>query len=313
MARLLKNLAGFLGIGLALLVPVCLLCRRAHHRTLEAPVFRLKPEITTLVLGDSHPEGAVDPRHLPHSANISHSGDNYFYSYEKLNFLLSRNPQATTVILGFSWHNFPANYQESFLFGEAKGKIEAFFPILDAEGRALVASWNSAYLVPWAQNTLGLPLKFYDDGLLWRQLRGARLHPDDFEFFGGFEDTGVSHIDESIIKQKAASYFLEAGGSPSPTSPYMTQYFFKILDLCTSRGIRVVLLNTPVHPLYRSRVPEASVRTFEELRAQVALRYPGVAYLDFSDLPIEASGYYDGDHVNRRGAETVTRRLASLL
>jgi hypothetical protein len=91
----------------------------------------------------------------------------------------------------------------------------------------------------------------------------------------------------------------------------MSGWLWRILATCEARNIRVVLVNTPVHPRYRRRVPQSLVDAYDTTLHKALRAFPRTRYVDLSALPLEEDFYYDGDHVNSRGALIVTRILAA--
>ena len=269
-------------------------------------------------MGDSHVEASVNPDLLPHAVNIAKSAENYFYTYYKLRYFLAKNPQVSSVVLGFSWHNFPRKYQESFLFGDTKSAISAvnlYFPLLDQQGKDLIRSFDSSYLIPWARNTLGTPFQLYNEHYLLRELAGLPISRNDINFFGGFNKINTSNIDDKNIKIKIDKYFseLSINNLDSDFSLHMTDYLNKIITLCSQHNIKVVLLNTPVHKLYRDNIPYVAVNYFSLLQDRLKSKYNNLEYLDYSNYQLPADFYYDGDHLNSKGADVFTSYLASKL
>jgi len=301
----------FVFIGGILLGPICFLFQHLYRQTLDAPAFYLGKDVTTLVVGDSHTQGAIDPAWLIHSENISKSAENYFFTYYKLKHFLNKNSQINLVIMGFSWHNFAKKYEESFLFGKDNNVTSVYYPLLDQQGKSILWSWENTYLYPYGQYTLGLPLKIYDQRLLQRKLFSLKLNRDDFEFFGGYEKLTSSNTNNILIENKLNKYFYHpTSSSGSDISAYMTQYLEKILNLCEERKIKIILINTPVYDVYRSGIPDDMVRVLDSIQIEMQSRHPNLIFIDYSKLKLDRNNYYDGDHVNQFGAEIVTKRLA---
>jgi len=313
LARLILKVVVFIIVGGLLLFPICYLSRVAYLNSLNDKIFSLPKETTTLIVGDSHPQVSVNPKLISGSRNIASSAENYFYTYYKLKHFLNKNPQITTVILGFSWHNFPQNYQESFLFSESRSNIENYYLLLDEEGKSIVKNLRSSYLVPWLRYSFGVPMKLYLDKILSSRLLGNALTPESIDFFGGYKMTTKSVIDKKMTNEKLKVYFSDDHGSYSQSSPIMMEYLNKILKLCSGLNVKVVLLNTPVHVDYRSGVPNQSESSFEVARSNIIKKYSNVLYVDYSDYRLPTNCFYDGDHINTYGAEIVTKAIKVVL
>jgi hypothetical protein len=303
MGRLLGKAFVFLLLGALLLSPVAVATRRAYRRAFASPVFRLPAGTTWLLAGDSHTQTALDPMWLPGAQSIARRGENYFYTYYKLRHFLARNPGITRVVLGCSWHNFARANQDELM----DMNLTAYFPLLDDEGQAVVRSWETDFLVPWARNVLGVPLNVYDDRLLQAAWRGAAPPLEAFDCYGGYDPLTGSVLAAPLIEHKLRVSFKGSTPDRFQSSPIMERYLDKLLEDCRSRGLQVLLVNTPVHPLYRAGVPPAAMVYLTAKTKDLQARFPNVRYLDWSDLDLGPASFYDGDHVNRLGAERVTK------
>lgn len=313
LARFILKCFYFIIIGGILIGPFCYLSRTTYIRSLNDSVFLLSKDTNILIAGDSHLEMTVNPDLLPHSANISISGENYFYTYYKLRHFLARNPQVSTVVLGFSWHNFPKKYQESFLFGEERSKVEQYFPLLDREGKLSVFNFKSSYLVPWFRYTLGLPLKLYLDQVLSRSLLGQKLSRESFTFYGGYKLNNKSVIDKVKTNEKLKAYYQDEYGVASESSSLMIDYLDKILKMCMEKNVRVVLFNTPVQNDYLEGIPTRSIKSLDTIRSNLLSKHSNVIYIDYSNFTLPTNYFYDSDHVNSYGASIVTQSLQLIL
>jgi hypothetical protein len=311
--RLVKKIGLFVLVSVLLLGPVCYLSLRSYHRVLDAPVFKLDDSITVLAAGDSHIEACVDPGVLHHAASIARATENYFYTYYKLRRFVQCNPNISTVILGFSWHNFPREYQESFLTGHRASTLRDYYLLLDREGKDRLRTWTSAFLVPWMRFEFGIPLQIYDGYLLQWRSTGAVMSRDELEFVGGHIPSAVSKVDMKQIRRKWRVYYGSHPGPGSDISPYMMEYLRKILTLCAQRNIRVVLLNGPVTPLYAEGVPARAVADLDSIRTVLTSEFTNTEYYDCSGYELPQEYFLDGDHVNSKGAAVIMRYVAERL
>jgi len=299
----------FIFIGGLIVCPICYWSHCTYFNFLDDKVFYLPKGTTILIAGDSHPQTSVNPVFLPHAENISSSAENYFYTFYKLKHFLAKNPQVTKVVLGFSWHNFPQNYQESFFF-DSHSNVENYYLLLDEEGKSVVKSWSSSYLVPWLRYTVGLPVKLYQDQVLLSKLSGIDLSRDKIYFWGSHKLTAKSVISENMTNEKLRAYF---GDGLCTSSTIMVEYLNKIMKLCSDLNITVVLLNAPVHKDYRYGVPAQAIKSFESIKSNVLTRYNNSLYVDYSDFRLPTNYYYDCDHLNMYGSENTTKLLRIIL
>jgi len=311
--KLIGKILLFAFIGIMMMLPVCLWSSHAYKQLLAASAINLRKDTNILIAGDSHAEATVNPVLLPHSVNIAKSAENYFFSYYKIRHFLEKNPQISVVVLGCSWHNFPRNFQESYIFGAKLYSMESYFPLLDQFGKEIIKSRKSTYLVPWCRYTLGLPLQLYLDKLLHRKLLGLSLGRQDFMFFGGYRALSTTNIDPVNINKKLQRYYQGSSITDADTSPYMIEYLYKIVRLCSDRNIKLVLINSPVHNLYRQGVPVSATHDLERLQAHIKAKFNNVEYLNLSNYQLPDQYFYDGDHLNKSGADIITKYLAAML
>ncbi|MRR21208.1 hypothetical protein EG827_13595 [bacterium] len=273
-------------------------------------VFKLEKHINVLFVGDSHPETAFDPQRIEGSDSIAKSGENYFYTYYKLRHFLEMNHQVRTIVLGHSYHNIANKYQESFLTGDKASASEAYFRLLDEEGRKSLCQQGSGYLVNILKYQYGIPLQFYRNSIVQKMMMGRALRRADISFYGGYNSIDRSNLEQRLIEQKVSSYFYDSDGNYTGTSPVMVEYLNNIAELCFQRGIRLYLVNLPLHQDYRKRVPAAAIADFTDVSASLGRKFPQITLIDWSRLNLEDRMYYDGDHVNAHGAATVSRMMA---
>lgn len=84
----------------------------------------------------------------------------------------------------------------------------------------------------------------------------------------------------------------------------------RIANFCCERGIRLLLVSTPLRPSYRqNQLPEQLADMHQRIQ-NLLHHFPQVVYLDYSADPrFGANDFYDSDHLCREGAS----KLSSLL
>ena len=101
-------------------------------------------------------------------------------------------------------------------------------------------------------------------------------------------------------------------GSTDELSRVQPAYLDRVIELVARHGARLVLVATPIHPLYTPLLPAEVKGAFDRRLARVASDGEA-SVLDLRDLPLPADHYYDFDHVTPRGAAVVTERLSQVL
>ena len=283
-------------------------------KALQSQALLFDRSVSTIIVGDSHTQTALNPALLANSVNISISDENYLYSYAKLRMLLQHN-KVDTVVLGFSWHNI-LRRSERFVFDRSANAffLDNYFMLLDPDVIADIADYNSNFLSAYMKYVCGIPAQIYSNDLAFKQALGGRLQRRDFKFIGRYYHSDKSVISSSIVQQRIRDLFYsnENCGKYAGTSPLMLKYLFLIAGLCEKMNVRLVLFNAPVYPDYKVRIPGEAVQDFESVKKKLFAAYPAIEYLDLSGLPLDPSCYGDGDHVNALGAAIVTEHFSRL-
>jgi hypothetical protein len=85
------------------------------------------------------------------------------------------------------------------------------------------------------------------------------------------------------------------------------KYLDKMIELCQSLDIKVILIRSPQHKKIQNFKNEKS---YQEIRNT---RFKELSYLDFKTYPIVDSLFADYSHLNQYGATKISRVLDSLI
>jgi len=132
--------------------------------------------------------------------------------------------------------------------------------------------------------------------------RGFRPHRDFRNFAEETDRQKVAWSKANLILSRE-SYF----------DPAIRVYFEKIMQLCQSHDVKVILLRIPMSKEFNEE--EAKIVPVDKLYREVeeiASRYPVYQeILDYHDLFEDHPEYFfDPDHLNIRGSDLFTTRLA---
>jgi hypothetical protein len=300
-----------------ILIPIGIGQSYKHYtlKALQSPALLFDTSLSTIVIGDSHTQTALNPELLDNCINISISDENYFYSYAKLRMLLRRN-RPSTVILGFSWHNILTR-SDIFIFDRSVNAffLDNYFTLLDSDTIADIADSNDHFISAYLKYVCGIPAQIYTNDLAFKQALGIALKQSDFKFIGRYYNSDRSVINGSMIQQRSKDLFYshDNGAMYAGTSPLMIKYLHFIAGLCNQYGIRLILFNAPVYQDFKKLIPSDAIRDFESVRQNVLAAYPHTEYIDFSELALERSWYGDGDHVNAAGSSVVSKLVLKKL
>jgi hypothetical protein len=270
----LATTASFL--SLPLLCLIALFCYKSYQCTHSISDLDYRGR-TTFFIGDSHVQNCVNDSIVDKGITLSVKAESYYFSYFKIRRLLEHNARIRRIYLGFSYHNL-SSANEDFVFGRySKDIASRYFFILPISEQFRLLSANKHHLYAFIKKTL-----------LYKPSA----------FLGGYENNSYlsAVVDSSVSKRIKFHYY--NGTRLAPVSAFNLQYFDKIIRLCSRRGIQLTLLNTPLHPLYTSRIPSQYTSRYQQLVARYKL-----PIVDFKNIPFDDSCYIpDGDHVSVKGA-----------
>lgn len=291
MKRFLKNISLFCAVSLSLFLIELLVLNYANTKQLTK--FKVSPTIESLTVGDSHAELAINDELLVNNMNLSQRGDPFKYSLLKIKMALERNPSIKKLYLGVSYHNL-SSYYDGYISGTLAPGIDArYIFILPVREKLAVIKENISDLI------ILLRLTFINGF--------SNLQSDQrtFSFLGKYNNPyKYCKATKQIMDRRLSDHFYE-NGKIKDFSSANNQCLEDIIQLCKHRRIELIILNTPLHPYYRSKIPKKFAEKYNSIIAQHKLKS-----INFSDLVMQDSCFTpDGDHVSEKGALLTTSRL----
>lgn len=253
---------------------------------------KIKTDINSLFIGDSHIQLAINDSIIPQSLNVGTTSETFYFSYYKLKILLKENPSIKNVYLGLSFHNL-SDYSERFISGDYSASIAPkYYFILPLKEQLRLIYWNKTKLTSFVRDVIKIGVD---------QIFEEKYYP----FIGGYsrEFTASFAADSSMNKRIQFQYFNK--GKLNSFSKFNIYYLNEIISLCKKSGVHLVMLNTPLHEYYCDKIPKVYK---DELRKIVDKNH--LNYIDFSDLKLGDNCFIpDGDHVSTNGADIVSEKL----
>jgi len=288
MKRFLKEIFAFTTIPLICVV-IGLLLISYISKTIH---YKLNDSITDIYIGDSHIQCAINDSLLQNSKNVATSAESFYFSYYKLENLIEKNQHIQKVYLGVSYHSL-SNYYNDFISGEySLSTSPKYFYFLPVEEQFKLVAWNRKDLPAFIKAVSRI---------------GYTLLTDDGTYFSSFgysnNFTNVTASKPSMEKRLQFQYY--TNGKLNDFSEINLLYLKKIITLCKTNKIDLVLLNTPLHPYYKSKIPANYIAKFNEIAKSYNLKV-----IDFSNLSLSDSCFVpDGDHVSEKGARLATKEI----
>lgn len=247
-------------------------------------------DIETLILGDSHIKYALNDFGLKKTINLAQESESYYHTYFKLKTLLRKTSKINKVYLGLGYHSFSLDY-ENYIKGEKSHMIypKYFFSLSQKEKIINLLNTSPKFLISNFKKIIKLGLlQILNDNFLF-QLGG---------FGNSFNDTKVNLID---VQNRINQQFIIANGVSSIQKSYLN----KIVNLCASRNLELIFINTPNSIYYNEKIPLEFRNNVENY-----IKHLDIRYIDYSkwELPHEAF-LPDGDHLSKLGAQVFTQEF----
>lgn len=241
-----------------------------------------------LATGDSHIGCGLDTMALPGMRNIALPAEPFLLSWWKIRRLAEWG-RIDTVVLGFGPHNLSDLDHRRFREqGWATDRlVMRMYPLVPVAEALRAPIQRRTYL-----RTLFMQL------CTWPR----DSHRDYIGAFSGLRRSFAANADSALQR-----HFYDDDGGLAPISRTALSSLDSIIGLCRRERMALILVSTPVHDSYRSRIPPPYSAAHDSLTG--VLRSQGVKVMLYPDLFSGDSLFADADHLNVRGAKLFTRRL----
>ena len=92
------------------------------------------------------------------------------------------------------------------------------------------------------------------------------------------------------------------------------EYLTRILDFAAARKVKVILITSPAWRAYVENLDPVQLGRTTRAADSLAARYSNTVYFNrLADSSFTAEDFYDGDHLNSRGAKKFTLKLDSMI
>lgn len=255
--------------------------------------YRIPADIDLLFIGDSHVQLSINDKQLSNSINLGKPGESTYYSFYKLGPILKNNPSIKRVYLGYSYHSISSYTNDNVYGTRSKDIAPRYFFILPFSEKVKMVT----------HNTNKLPTLFRN--ILTRGFHTVRATNRNFSFIGGYENSfnKTAAVKESMDKRITMQFY--ENDTLRDFSFININYLYKIIELCQKNNVELVILNTPIHPYYKSRIPPKFIAKYNDLIIK-----NGLKQIAFEGLNMSDSCYIpDGDHLSIKGASMTTAYL----
>lgn len=283
MKKFLLQLFSFIAILVTvILLGYLLACAKANS-------FQLDKKSTICFMGDSHFQKGIDNKLIPNSVNLALSAEQYLYTYYKLKLILKNENSVKKVYLGFGFHNLSALSDEFVTGKKTKLVSTKYFFILPFQQQ-----------IDMIRATDDKPLMLKN---IVKEMFRTLAKPIENQNFIGFYQNKFdksSANKKSILKRIKQHYYI--GTKVLNFSKTNLDYLLKIQTLCQKNNVELILVNTPLHPKYRAKIPSNYPKYYVDFCKVNQLKI-----MDLSAIKLPEDNYiFDGDHVSKKGSTHLT-------
>ncbi len=275
--------------------------------------FKFSDSDSILILGSSRSAHSFNPATVHGSVNAASQGECYFYTYYKLKYFLGIKNNFKKVIISYSPCNIPSNTELKLFDGkDTKNYFNQYFPIIDRDGKRILRKSLQNYIIYQLKYALGVPFGYTEDlKLIYKHFRG-NLKLSDFSFFGGHEES--SRIDTShVYTDNKIPFYFFTKDSTFETSKVNLLYLRKIIQECNDHHLDLFLVSTPVHHSFKVKIPPYFTKEHNRIVTELENSYTNTHFIDLTNTMINDTCWYNADHVNKYGAEVLSKSVFSII
>ena len=284
MKKFIKKGIVFLLLTLIVLISLGISSVLITHHTFDYSICEDK---NILIVGNSHTECGIDDRIFKRSTNLSKSATSFFYHYVKIKRFSIENPHIDTIIVSLNYDDLWQEKEGRF-FGNERIKqkmnqnlfmfeIEDYFDLLKANPVSVLLQ------------SLVIYSEFYNLQLEGRSLIGE---------YKNLERYKLEEAKQIFWKKK------EEGDSGIMAQSEL-KYLIKIYKYCESNDLKLILINTPLHPLLEKKLKKHEIEHIDLKK----LKMPNAIYLNHTNFQLPDSAFSDLSHLNHKGATIYSHYL----
>ncbi|MDR2791544.1 MAG: hypothetical protein LBB27_02225 [Tannerellaceae bacterium] len=303
MNRFFRILLRFSLCPVIVFAALCVVTRIYFYYTFRDAV-AASQNVSTVILGDSHPQKALIADSIDQSFNFSFSSERHANDYKKLG-ILSEKDSLRLVIVGVSYHSFASSH-EQHTPAYCYKYCFTFYPFI--REMPYRCYWELSDRATMIEVILCHELGFLSRNslpMMKQELMGIPL------LYSHSEQIAPLPVDWA---SKIAAHYYEGYDADVLRTPDFSfiEALCDIQSFCRERDCKLVLFNAPVSSGYYAHIPPFYKHlTDSVVNALVDNRT--TFYFDYTRYPLPDSCYADGDHLNRYGADIITPLLRDSL
>jgi len=285
MQKFIKNIGLFICAAILLIALLVVVTGLFAKSTFDFDIDRNK---NILVLGNSHPECAINDSILPNYFNLAQGGSAYIYDYVKLRAVTKHNPQIDTLVIGYSYGDLKESMNR-WITDEDKldYKLRVYMFLLTPKDYLTLLKASPLNTLKYTPQTI---------------LHNIQTKFKGFSYLGGFKSLKKHRLEKAkelldpLTEKETKNY-----------SKYQAEYLLKIYEFCESKNIKLILLNTPIHPILQKNQAPLKENYCRFAREKL----PNALLIDHARISLDESAYRDLSHLHATGAKAYSKFLKS--
>ncbi len=246
--------------------------------------YKIDSDVKYLVVGDSHPECALNDSLIDHFMNFGQSGESYFYTYLKTKKILEHNPTIQTIFVEFNNGQMIKNIDPCIWDDKhIMSKFPKYVYGLDFEDYKVLAKNNLSGLLNAQSLTILSNFSILEN-------ENRTMHHLNWGRYNRLTNNGQAKLLElKDLEMKIDSTLAE----------YATvniEYLKKLVKVCKERSVKVIFIRSPVHDKYAGRLNEMTFRYIQKKH------FSKIPFLDYQNMKFEDNEFADAHHLNFLGA-----------
>ena len=259
--------------------------------------------IKTMVFGSSQIQSGINPTFLSKPAiNLSSRGQHHNTDFKILQGIIERFPNLKTVVFEVSYGHFELHHRSKYFwknslflkyyhvntFGRSVTPIDSLlFKSHPGKFSEMLLTHYFKDSIPDVYNKYGFDLNHYEGK--FRKLN--------------YDSTAIITKPVKIYKREDVKVF-----------KYNSEYFYKMIEYCLERNLKVVVLSPPTFPNYNELRNPNVLRRRDSILDYVDNTYENVYFLNTEkDSDFKVEDFRNENHLNPEGAEKLTKKLNSFL
>ena len=298
------------GMFLAILIFIFILVNIAYNKLVLPQKHVNKSEeqfmqnnnnnLKILFLGDSHPAWAVNPSYIKNSFNYATPTETYEQTYYKLRSILSKDNKYQILVLPIDLHSFSDFKSDAYFNIWYWSRFMSINELQNVTSKSLARIYFNKYF-PFIGNGNEFKLVFF------KSQKSVVIN--------GWYQREEIFASKNMTKDALEKARLHFKDGFEVKNERFFNFFIKILELSKSKDKKVIFIKYPISEHYKFAAESIGVDINEfylSLNKSIS-KYSNVYVLDYQNYFTNYSLFSDSNHLNKLGAEFLSKKLDEYL